>query len=188
MALGIGQAVPGGAVDGLVLADVDIVRIGRDLRRALGDIGEVFVLGGAQNHHLAVFLRFGDGLFRPSARLHIAGLAVFHQVHGNHGKLQRAAALNEQDPVIVRDAHDLPQVGLGLLGDAVEDLGAVAHLHDAHTGTTVVHHFIPDLLQHLLRHHGRTGGKVISAIILHCDLPPMIKFLFKSPIKILPIS
>ena len=166
--LGVGQLVPGGAVDGLVLADVDVVGIlGNVQIGAVGDVGEVLVGGGGDHLHLAVLLGLGNGLLGPCAGLHVAGLAVLHQVHGHHGELQRTAALDEQHLVVVGNVHQLAQVCLGLVGDLLEHLGAVAHFHDAHAAAAVVHHLVADLLQHALRHHGGAGGEVKSTTVFH---------------------
>ena len=175
MALGVGQGAVGGAVDGLVLADVDVVGAFRDIQvRAVGNVGEVLVGGGGDDLHLTVFFRLGDSLFGPGTGLHIAGHAVFHQVHGHHGEFQRAAALKEQDLVIVRDAHEGPEVRLRLVPDLLERLGAVTHLHDAHAAAPVVQHLGGDLLQHLLRHHGGAGGEIISTPVFHHQTSPFI--------------
>ena len=116
---------------------------------------------------VAVLLRLGDGLLGPGAGLHIAGHAVLHQVHGDHGELQRGAALDEEHLVVVGDVHQVPQVLLGLVDDLLIDLGAVAHLHDAHPGAPVVHHLVPDLLQNRFGHGGGACGKVVDAAVLH---------------------
>ena len=155
-ALRVGQLIVGGAVDGLILADVDIVCVlGNVQVRAVGDIGEILVSRGGDDLHLAVLLRLLDGLFRPGAGLHIARNAVFHQVHGDHGELDGAAALDKQHLVVVRDAHQLPQVRLRLVPNLLERLGPVTHLHHAHPAAAVVHHLGRNLLQNLLWHHRR---------------------------------
>ena len=166
------QGVEGSAVDGLILTDIEIVGVFGDLQSgAVGNIGEVFV--GRRGHHLhfAKLLCLADGLFGPAAGLHIAGNAVFHQVHGNHGKLQRTSALHKEDFIVLRDVHELAQVSLCLVPDLLEDGRAVAHLHHAHAAALIVHHLGSDLLQNLLRHHGRTCGEVISAAIFHRSNP-----------------
>ena len=168
MPLRVRQLVPRRAVDRLIFTDVDIVGIVRDVEiGAVGDVGIVLVGGGGDDGDVPVLLRLGDGLLRPGARLDIAGLAVFHQVHRHHRKLQRTAALNEQHLVVIGNAHQRAQVGLGLVGNLLEHLGAVAHLHDAHAAAAVVHHLVADLLQNGLRHHGGAGGEVECTVILH---------------------
>ena len=48
MTLGVGELLPGHTVDGLVLADVDIVGIlGNVEIRAVGNVAVVLVLGGS---------------------------------------------------------------------------------------------------------------------------------------------
>ena len=115
--------------------------------------------------NVAVLFRFGNRLLGPRAGLHVAGYAVFHQVHGDHGELECGAALDEQHLVVVGDVHQVPQILLRLIDDLLEDGGAMAHLHDAHTGTPVVHHLVPDLLQDRLRHGGGTGREIENTIV-----------------------
>ena len=168
LALGVGELVIGGAVDGLVLTDVDIVGVVRNVQiRAVRDIGEVLVGGGGNDLHLAVFLGLFQGLFGPVAGLHIAGHAVFHQVHGDHGKLHGAAALYKEHFIVVGDPHQLSQVGFRFIPDLLEHLGAMTHLHDTHPAAVVVHHLSGDLFQHFFRHHGRAGGKIIGPSVFH---------------------
>ena len=167
-ALGVGELKVGGAVDGLVLADIDIVGVVRDVQvGAFRHVGEVLVGGGGDNLHLAVLLGLADGLLGPGAGLHIAAHAVFHQVHGHHGKLHSAAALDEEHLIVVGDAHELAKVRLSLVNDLLEHFGAMAHLHDAHAASAVVHHFGGDLLQDFLRHHSGAGREIVCSVVLH---------------------
>ena len=174
MALGVGQLLPRHAVDGLVLADVDIVRVLGDVEvGAVGDIAVVLVLAGGGDDDLAVLLRFADRLLGPRAGLDVDGLAVFHQVPGDRGKLQRGAALNKEHLVVVGNAHQVAEIGLRLIDDLLVHGAAVGHLHHAHAAAAVVHHLVTDLLQHGLRHHRGTGGKIIYAVIFHGLRPPL---------------
>ena len=169
VALGVGQLLPGHTVDGLVLADVDVVGVVGNVEiGAVGNVAVVLILGGSGNDDLAVLLGFLDGLAGPCAGVDVDGLAVLHQVPGNRRELEGGAALNEEDLIVVGDPHQVAQVGVGLVDDLLEDLGAVGHLHDAHAAAAVVHHLVTDLLQHGLGHHGGTGGEVVGAIVLHC--------------------
>ena len=166
--LGIGKLEIGGAVNGLVFADIQVVCILRNVQvGAVGNVREVLVGGGGHDFNLAVLFCLGDGLFGPGAGFHVAPEAVFHQVHGHHGKLNGAAALDEKNLVVVGNAHQLPQVRFRLVPDLLEDLGPVAHLHDAHAALAVVHHLGGDLLQHGLRHHGGAGGEIVGAAVFH---------------------
>ena len=153
-------------MNGLVLADVHIVCVFGNVQIiAVGDVAEVAVFAGGHHVYVTVLFRFGNRFLGPRAGLHIAGHAVFHQVHGDHGELKCCAALDEQHFVVVRDVHQVPQILLGLVDDLLEDRGAVAHLHDAHSGAPVVHHFVPDLLQDRFRHGGGTGREIENAIV-----------------------
>ena len=168
LALGVGQRVVGGAVDGLIFADVDVIGVVRDVQiGTVGEIGEVLIGGGGNDLDFTVSLGFGNGLFAPGAGLHIAGHAVFHQVHGNHGKLHRTAALNEEHLIVIRNVHQRPQIGFCLRQDLLKYRRAVAHLHNAHTAAVIVQHFGGNLLQNGLRHHSRSGGKIINTVISH---------------------
>ena len=168
MTLGVGQLVPGHAVDRLILADVDIVGILGDVQiGAIGNVAVILILGGSGNDDFAVLLGLGNGLLGPGAGLDINSLAVLHQVPCHGGKLQGSAALNEQNLVVIGNAHQLAQVSLGLVDDLLEHLAAVAHLHDAHAAAAVVHHLITDFLQNGFRHHSRTGGEVKCTVVLH---------------------
>ena len=166
--LGVGQSVPRHAVDRLIFADVDIVRVLGDVEvGAVGDVGIVLVLRGGGDDDLADLLRLGNGLLRPCAGLNVDGLAVFHQVHRDHGELERCAALNKQYLVVVGDAHEVAKILLGLVDDLLIDLRTVRHLHDAHAGTLIVHHFVADFFQNLLRHGGGTCGEIVSTTVFH---------------------
>ena len=122
MALGVGQLVPRHAVDRLVLADVDVIGVFGDIQiGAVGNIGIVLVLAGSGDDDLADLLGFRDGLLGPCAGLDVDGLAVLHEVHGDHRELQRCTALNEQDLVVVGNAHEVAQILLGLVDDLLEN-------------------------------------------------------------------
>ena len=168
VALGVGQLAPRHAVDGLVLADIDIIGILGDVQiGAVRDVAVILILGGGGHDDLTVLLGLGDGLLGPGAGLDVDGLAVLHQVPCHGGKLQGGAALDEQHLVVIGDAHQVTQIGLGLVDDLLEHLGTVAHLHDAHAAAAVVHHLIADLLQDGLRHHGRARGEIESTTVFH---------------------
>jgi len=166
VALGVRQLRPGDAVDRLVLADIDVVGIVGDVEiGAVGDIGVVLVLGGGGDDHVSDLLGLGNGLLRPGAGLHIDGLAVLHEVHRDHGELQRGAALDEEHLIVVGDAHEVAEILFRLVDDLLIDLRAVGHFHDAHAAAAVVHHLIADLFQHGLGHHGGACGEVKSTTV-----------------------
>ena len=162
--LGVGQLPELGAVDGIVLADVDIVRVLADGKiGAVGDVGEGLVRGGSHSVGLTEELGLLPGFLRPLAGDDVVRHLVLHEVHGNHGKLLGRAALHEQHLVIVGNAHQGAQVSLGLVNDGLVGLGAVAHFHDGHTGSPVIQHFIGGFPENLLRQHRRAGGKIINS-------------------------
>ena len=81
MTLGVGELLPGHTVDGLILADVDIVGILGNVKiGAVGNVAVVLVLGGSGDDDLAVLLSLGNGLLGPCAGLDVDGLAVLHQI------------------------------------------------------------------------------------------------------------
>ena len=108
----VGQLVVHGAKDGVVLADVDVVEpVARGLvgnaRVDVGHVGnavEVGVLGAREQHGLAVLGGFFVCLVGKVAGHDVAGAAAAHEVHGDARKLQRGAALQKQDAVVVGDA------------------------------------------------------------------------------------
>ena len=80
---------------------------------------------------------------------------------------EAAAALQEQDFIALRHVHQLAELGLGVVKDLLEDLGAVAHLHDGHTGAVVVGDLSACTLEDLQRQHGRASGEVKYTIVSH---------------------
>ena len=92
---GVGQFVIYRAVNGVVHADIEIIRV----RRKGGfvkfrNIRESLVCGRSDNVHFAVFLRFGAGFFCPLAGDDIICFAAaVHKVQRNCGKLGGSAAL-----------------------------------------------------------------------------------------------
>ena len=101
-----------GAKDGVVLADVDVVEpvacgLGGNARVDVGHGGyavEIGVLGAREQYGLAVL---GGLLVCPVGKVaghDVAGAAAAHEVHGDARKLQRGAALQKQDAVVVGDA------------------------------------------------------------------------------------
>ena len=164
LALGIGQGLELGAVNGVVLADVDVVGIlGNGQVGAVGDVGEGSILGGSDGVGLAIELGFLPCLLGPLAGDDVVGNLVFHQVHGNHGELLVGAALEEQDLVVIGNVHQLPQVSLGLVDDALVGLGTVAHFHDGHAGALVIEHLGGNFSQNFLRQNGGTCGKIVNS-------------------------
>ena len=169
----LGNILPLGTLDGVVGAVVQVGGLGVQGQLVLaGDIGPLAVLGGAGHVGLAILLGFLVGVVCEVAGADIVSLAgLGHQVHGNHCELHGCAALEEQDLVAFGHAHQLAELLLGLVEDALVNLGTVAHLHDGHTGTLVVGDLSACAVQDFQRKHGRTGRKVKNTIICHRKKP-----------------
>ena len=132
-----------GPVDGIVLADVDIIRVFGNVQiGTVGDIGKSLVLGGSHLDRLAVFAGFLPGLLGPLARHDIGRFPVLHQIHGDSRELGPGPALQEQYLVVIGDLHQFTKISLRLLDDTVKDLAAVAHFHNGHAASAVIQHFI----------------------------------------------
>ena len=159
-------------MNGLILTDVDVVGIFADGKiGAIGDVGVVAVFAGCNKVDLSVLLCLGVSLLGPVAGYDIIRNAVLHKVHGEHSELEGCAALDEHYLVVIGDTHELTQVSFGLVNDLLEDLGPVAHLHNAHSGTLVVEKVVTDALKNLFGEDGGAGGEVVNTIVFHCRTP-----------------
>ena len=153
-----------GAEDGVVLADVDVAGIliivdGVHVR----DVGEVFVLAGSNDVHLAELGGFLGGKVREVAGDKVICLAGGHEIQRDHGKLLGGTALKETDLVVVGNVHYPAQGGLGVLDDGIEPLAAVAHLHHALTAVAVLEQLCLCLLEHLLGQHAGACAEVVNS-------------------------
>ena len=161
----IGQLVVHGAKDGVVLADVDVVEpiargLGGNARVDVGHGGnavEIGVLGAREQHGLAVLGGLLVRLVGEVAGHDVAGAAAAHEVHGDARKLQRGAALQKQDAVVVGDAQQATQGCLGVVDDLLVHARSMAHLEHGHAATAVVHHLVGDLGEHACRQRGRAS-------------------------------
>ena len=94
MSLGIRKLLVFCSVDRIILADVHIIQIFRDIQvGTIRDIGKRLILGRCKLYCLAVNLCFLISFLRPLACNDIACLAVLHQVHRDHGELLGCSAL-----------------------------------------------------------------------------------------------
>lgn len=161
----IGQLVEHGAKDGVVLADVDVVEpvargLGGNARVDVGHVGdavEIGVLGAHEQHGLAVLGGLLVRLVGKVAGHGVAGAAAAHEVHGDARKLQRGAALQKQDTVVVGDAQQAAQGCLGVVDDLLVRARSMAHLEHGHAATAVVHHLVGDLGEHACGQRGRAS-------------------------------
>lgn len=161
----IGQLAVHGAKDGVVLADVDVVEpvalgLGGNARVDVGHVGdtvEVGVLGAREQHGIAVLGGLFVRLVGKVAGHDVAGAATAHEVHGNARKLQRGAALQKKDMVVVGDVQQAAQGCLGIVDDLLVHARSMAHLEHGHAATAVVHHLVGDLGEHACRQRGRAS-------------------------------
>ena len=153
-----------GAEDGVVLADVDIAGIliivdGVHVR----DVGEVLVLAGSNDVHLAELGGFLGGKVREVAGDKVICFAGGHEIQRDHGKLLGGTALKETDLVVVGNVHYPAQGGLGVLDDGIEPLAAVAHLHHALTAVAILEQLCLCLPEHLLGQHAGACAEVVNS-------------------------
>ena len=161
--------LPLGALDGVVGAIIEVGGLGVQLQLILaGDVDVLSVLGGGGDVDGAVLLGLLHGLVCEVTGDGVVGLAgLGHKVQGDHAELHGSAALEEEDLVALGDVHELAEFCLGLVEDLLENLGAMAHLHDGHAGTLIVGDLSAGALEDLQRKHGGACGEVEYAIIGH---------------------
>ena len=168
---GVGQGGEAGAVDGVVLADIEVIGVGPERGLVpVGDVGVAVLAGGGHHLDVAVALGFLDGQVGEVAGVDVVGLAALvggEQVQGHLGKLHGGAALQEEHLVVVRNGHQGAQVRLGLLNDVLEHLGAMAHLRNAHASIAVADEILLRLFQHGKGQGGGAGRKIIHAVHAH---------------------
>ena len=157
---GVGKLAAHGAVDRLVLAEVEVVEVLVDRLVDRRGAQEPVGLAGRDDVGLAVLAGLLPGEARPVARDDVAGAPLAHEVHGDTGELQRRAALQEHDAVVVRDGHEAPERLLGVVDDLLERGGAVAHLHDGHAAAAIVEHLGGGPLEYGLGQCGGARGEV----------------------------
>ena len=173
MALGIGQFLELGAVDRVVLTDIDVVSLFGNVQiGAVRNIAESLVLRGSHSNSIAVFAGFLPCFLGPLACDDIGGTVVAHEVHGHGCELGPGAALQEQHFVIVGNLKQVPQICLCLFDDAVKNFAAVAHFHDGHAASSVVEHFVGRFLKDFFGENGGACGKIIYSVHM-TDYPPV---------------
>ena len=69
-------------------------------------------------------------------------------------------AVDENDRVSVRNAHDLAEIGDRLFEDLVKEFVAVGVLHDAASAALVIAEFLLRFFHDCLRDHRRTGVEI----------------------------
>ena len=129
----VGQIVPLGAEDGVVLGDVDVVDVIPEILAGdLGDVGVARLFGGRDQADVAVFYRFFISLLGEVARHDVVCATLLQKIEGDRLELRGRAALEKEHFILVGDVHQLAHEGDAFVVDGLVDLAAVAELHDAH--------------------------------------------------------
>src|SRR5258708_31094222 len=111
------------------------------------------------------FLQFSDGLGGPGACVEdVNGLSGEAQVHGSHGELHAAAALDEDDGVVVRDSKKIAELLFRSGVDTFKFKGTVAHFHDRHATAAPVEEFLADAFENRKRKRPWTGVEIVDAL------------------------
>ena len=94
MALCIGELPELCTVDSIVLTDIYIVNILRDIEvRAIRDIAECLISGGSNSDNLAVLLSLSSSLLSPLTCDDVCSLTLLHKVHRNLCEHEGSTAL-----------------------------------------------------------------------------------------------
>jgi len=152
-----------GAFDGVVVADVEVIRIlvgANDFRQ----VGPLLVFGRTNDIAGAELGSGFNGFLRPLTGQREVGLLVDgHEVERQHVELEARAALQKQDVVIVRHTQHFANQRFAAIDDGFVRLGTVRHFHHGLTGALVIEHLGSSLLQNRFRQNRRAGGKVVNA-------------------------
>ena len=112
-----------GTIDGIVGAIVEIIDISW-YSEALGDIGEVLVLGTCYNLHLADKLGLLDGIGSPCTGLEISSLGL-QQIERHHIELEAGATAEEEDLIALGNIEQLLYERISLVDNSLEFLRSV---------------------------------------------------------------
>ena len=170
----LGERLPLRAKDRVVRAEVDIRGVGVDLDLVgARQPAELLALRrrdhprGVAGDDLGLLVR----LLGPLAGNDVIRLAPGVQdVHRQHGELQVAAALKEEDLEVVRDGQEVLDERDGLVVHRVVLLCAVGDLHDRHAGFLEVEQLRLGALEGRQRQRGGTGVEVDDPVT-HRSLP-----------------
>src|SRR2546427_6893450 len=132
---------------------------------AAGKTRELFRFGGSRNMVEKPLFQFTDGFGGPSAGMEdVHRLSREAQVHGGHGELHTAAALDKDDGVVVRDSKKTAELVFRGRVDAFKFGRAVAHLHHGHAAAAPVEEFPADAFEDRERKRSRSGVEIVDAL------------------------
>ena len=155
------------ALDRFVHGEVGVGRVRVELQLVLfGHAVEIARLAVPGHVHGPLGFGFVVGLFAPRAAKDVIGrlARAMEQIHGHHAELEQGPALEEEHPVVVRNTQQRAEVGLGLVDDFVEGLGAVADLQNGDARARQGQQVALGLLKSGQGEHGRTGGEIVHAL------------------------
>ena len=139
------------------------IDIPRRNRRQVGVIKLLAAMRGQMDVDIRQFAHFMMSNAAPVAAHHgINTLEAVAQVHHGHVELRAGAALQKQNFIVVWNIQKLAQILLGMIEDAHEHVGAVAHGHHGKARAVVVEHFALRSAQYGFGQHGRAGGEVVN--------------------------
>ena len=158
------------AMNGFVGAHMHILRFAAELPSVGGGQCAEFGSGtSSRQMRRAIFRSFFERLFAPTARHHHIDVLTARQVQRHDGVFGNAATLHEQNFEVVRHRQQLAQIVVCVFKNFTKLFSAMAHFHHAHARSAPltivpVGHFCRSLLQHLQRHGGGAGRKVVSTL------------------------
>ena len=151
-----------GSVDGIVGAVVEIIDISW-YSEALGDIGEVLVLGTCYNLHLADKLGLLDGIGSPCTGLEISSLGL-QQIERHHIELEAGATAEEEDLVTLGNIEQLLHECISLIDNSLEFLGTVRDLKDGEASACEVLYCLSGLID---SKRTQNRGSSVKVVLFH---------------------
>ena len=97
--------------------------------------------------------------------------AAVQEIHRDHRKLHARAALNEENRIVVGNVQQLTDIRFGTVQNRLEKLAAVREFHKTAAAALIIREFGLSLFHNRLRHHRRTGRKIVNR---HFMNPPEI--------------
>ena len=145
---------------------MDIVRVGTEVvSRQARDIGVVLILGGGDDLDVAVLCSLLGCLLGELTGNNVVSLAgAGEQVICYRGKLCGGSALEEEDLIVIGNAHDLAEISLSGLNYFLVVRRSMTHLHYGHTGVAVANKLGCGTLENRKRKHRRSCGKIVDSV------------------------
>ena len=141
---------------------MEIIRIRRKIQLLLSwDMAEIVCFACACKVRFPILLCFLIRFSGKASRYDIIRFPVLgHEIHRNHGELERCSSLKEEYLIVVWNTHNLSEFSFCVLDDLVIDFASMAHFHDRHTGVVVIKHLTGCFFQYRNGQHGWTCGEI----------------------------